>query len=156
MQYLDCYKNNYLHLPKINNWKILWHNSYWDGPLNGVCEVNGTKCYFQSLEFWHDNNTYPPEDSPEYEDFIQPWDRRFLVFRLTDEQFRYLEDRHKKFQTMVGMHTTYDENGKRPSFHYNETITPETVKQYYLDVKNEKRMEINPISDEVILGWYEW
>ena len=30
--------------------KLLFHNSYYDGPLTGVCEHNGEKLYFYNYE----------------------------------------------------------------------------------------------------------
>lgn len=95
---IQKYKTCYQDLPQIHKWKKLWHQGYWDGALSGVCEVNGEKCWFELLEEWSDNNSYSPEDSPEYEDFEPPWFRRFLVFKLSEEQYSELLRRHQKFE----------------------------------------------------------
>lgn len=146
-------KDSYQNLPKIPEMRKLYHLGYWDGPLSGMCLVDGQKYFFECIEEWLDNNSYPEDD----DDFEAPWYRRYLLWRLTEEQLTSLEERHAKFQRMVGRHTDYDENGKRCNFVYNETITPETVAQYYKEAKEETTViSMEPVSNDMILGWYEW
>lgn len=58
---------------------------------------------------------------------------------------------------MVGTHCDYTDDGKRASnFHYTETITKETVEQYYEESKKDKFPDITPVSEEYILGWMQW
>ncbi len=152
MKRLEKYKGSYQKFPQLPTMKKLCHFGYWDGPLSGLCLIDGQKYWYECIEEWLDNNSYPEDD----DDFESPWYRRFLIWKLTDEQLAAIETRHAKFQRMVGMHTDYNEEGKRPNFHYNETITPETVAQFYAESKNETPINLDPISDEMILGWYEW
>jgi hypothetical protein len=144
------YEETYTQLPKLQV-KKLWHHGYWDGPTSGVCEVDGKKCWFELIEEWHDKY-----DDYDDDDFTAPWYRRYLVHHLTDEQFKEIEARHEKFQRMVGTHTDYNEEGRRGNFHYNDTVSKETVEQYYKESKDEKFPDITPASEEHILGWYEW
>ena len=155
MNYLDKYKDNYQKFPRLHEMKMLWHGNYWDGPLAGMCLIDSQKYWFECIEQYHDNNPYPSEE--EYDaGWESPWYRRFLVWKLTDEQLKVIEERHAKFQRMVGTHCDYDESGKqRGYFHYNDTITEETFKQFYAESKLEKPVDITP-TDEQILGWYEW
>lgn len=151
MNRLDKYKDNYQRFPKLPAMRKLCHFGYWDGPLSGLCLIDGQRYWYECIEEWLDNNNYPEDD----DDFQAPWYRRFLIWKLTDEQQKYIDERHAKFQRMVGMHTDYDENGQRGYFHYNDTVTPETFKQFYEESKLEKPLDITP-TDEQILGWYEW
>jgi hypothetical protein len=151
-RYLEKYKNSYQKFPQLPEMKKLWHRAYWDGPLSGLCLVDNQKYWFECIEEWLDNNSYPEND--DY-DFEPPWYRRFVIWKLTDKQLTVIEAQHAKFQRMVGTHTDYDENGNRGYFHYNETITPETFRQYYDEAKLETQLDITP-SDAQIIGWYEW
>lgn len=149
--YLSNYKGNYQSFPQLDTLKKLWHHSYWDGALSGVCEVNGDKCWFECIEEWLDNHSFPEDD----DNFEPPWYRRFLVHKLTNEQFLAVKARNDKFRQMVGNHTNYDESGKRSSFQYNDTITPETVNRFYEESKSDVFPDISPVSDKDIVGWYE-
>lgn len=154
--YLKKYKDSYQLLPQLPKMKKLWHAGYWDGPLSGVCEIDGQKCWYEAVAEWIDDNSYPSEDDPAYEEFEPPWYRRYLIHKLTDAQFKEIEAWHDKFRRMVGTHCDYDDQGIRSNFHYNETITPETFKQYYEESKTQKVIDVGPVSDDQILGWYEW
>lgn len=157
------FEDKYTSFPKIEkkDFKKLYHLGYYDGALSGVCLVNGEKYYFDCIEEWTDNYYFPPEDDPIYEDFSPPWARRFLIIKLPDNILSSIEERHKKFQQLVGNHTDYDDNGKRSYFVYNDSITPDTVKQYYKEVKTEVIPEQDKLSnfcpeEKDIIGWYEW
>lgn len=148
-QYEKIYEEKF---PKLHNVKKLWHHGYWDGPISGVCEYNGQKCWFEQIDEFHDKYSDYDDD-----DFSAPWYRRYLVHKLTDEQFHEILVRHQKWQRMVGTHCDYDEEGKRASnFHYTDTITKETVAQYYEESKKDKFPDITPVSEEYILGWFQW
>lgn len=151
---LSKFKETYQSFPKLPEWRKLWHGNYWDGPLSGMCLVNGERYWYECIEEYHDNNPYPSEE--EYDaGWEAPWYRRYLIWKLTDEQQAIIDARHEKFQRMVGTHCDYDENGHRGNFHYNDTVTPETFKQFYAESKLEKPIDITPTEDR-ILGWYEW
>jgi hypothetical protein len=155
MSILDKYKEKYHKFPQLQEMRKLWHSGYWDGPISGMCLIDGQKCWFDLIEEWSDNNHYPSETDGVDADWEQPWYRRYLVWKLTDEQQAEIERRHAKFQRMVGTHCDYDDSGSRGHFHYNDTVTPETFKQYYEESKLEQPMDLTP-NDDQIIGWYEW
>lgn len=145
------YEGSYEQLPKLQV-KKLWHHGFWDGPTSGICEVDSQKCWFELIEEWHDKYSDYDDD-----DFDAPWYRRYLVHRLTDEQFQAIKERHDKFCRMVGYHTNYDDNGRRcDRFPDGHSITPESQAQYYAESKGEAFPDITPASEEYIIGWYEW
>lgn len=144
----ELFKDKYLNFAKINMQK-LWHSAYWDGPINGLCLVNGEKCWFDLVESWDDKNSYPEDD----EDFEAPWYRRFLIWKLLPEELVEVERRHAKFVRMVGNHCDYVD-GKREYFKYTDLITKETVEKYYEEAKYEKPLSLYPSEDRII-GWSE-
>ncbi len=80
---------------RLGDLRLLWHNSFWDGPINGILIYQGRKCWFESIV--------------DLEEDI----RQFVIIELTPEQLKEEEYWHKLFQEYVGMHTDYDENNKR-------------------------------------------
>jgi hypothetical protein len=74
---------------------ILWWSNFWDGPLEGMLEYQGEKCYYKFAA----------------ETIIH---RRFLVLRLTKEQLESEERQHAMFVDIVtngpvsGHHRWYD------------------------------------------------
>jgi hypothetical protein len=149
---IEKYEPIYQSLPKLPKIKKLWHHGYWDGPTSGVCEVEGQKCWFELVDEWHDKY-----DDYDDDDFQPLWWRRYLVHRLTDEQFNSLYNRHRKFQHMVGYHTDYDDDGHRlDRFPAGCSATQETTDQYFKETKTEDFPSIKPVSEEYIIGWYEW
>lgn len=75
-----------LDLPRINA-PILWIHDYYDGPLSGTCwiEEEGV-CWF------------------EFDSSLEEPGRRHLIYRLTNEEFRVLVERHLEFEMYVGTH----------------------------------------------------
>lgn len=140
------YKNTYQELPEIPHIKKLWHQGYWDGPCNGVCEVDNKKCWFELIDEWVDHNEWPDEDL----DFEPLWYRRFLIVQLTDEQFQELKKRHEKFQRMVGTHCDYNDKGERGYYQPNDTTD-----QYYKEQKSEPDYVLEAASDSHVIGWYQ-
>ena len=129
--------------------KFLWHYSYWDGPRNGICEYDGKKCWFECVEEWHDNHSYPPDD----DDFEQPWWRRFLLVHLTDEQYFLTFSRHQRFQILVGNHSTYDSAGRRSSYGSDVWSTKKSMDEFY--AVRRKEQEFVPADEHRVLGWIE-
>lgn len=82
-----------LNLPRIEA-PIVWVNGYYDGPLSGTCWVEDEGlCWFQ---------VDPSIDYP---------GRRHLIYRLTNEEFRILTERHLEFEMYVGTHYCYHAKG---------------------------------------------
>lgn len=76
--------------------RMLWHEGYWDGPLNGVAELDGEMVYFD-LKGCDD-----PDDDDDSMDY-----RRYAVYRMTEEEKAYMIKGHHEFQTHVGYHSDY-------------------------------------------------
>lgn len=88
--------------------RMLWHSHFYDGPFNGMADVNGVMVWF---------------DCPDDDRF--GW-RRYDVFALTAEQIAIEVARHDEFDRMVGTHTNYqyvngrrrrEHNGLQPNWH---------------------------------------
>lgn len=61
--YLNKYKTTYHTFPKLPEMRKLCHFGYWDGPLSGLCLIDGQKYWLDCIEEWHDNNHCPSGDS---------------------------------------------------------------------------------------------
>lgn len=81
---------------RVGDVRLLWHDGYWDGPLNGLAHHNGRDYYFAVEEF-------DPDDPP------AEW--RYFLYPLTDEELEDEREEHRKFRKYVGAHCDYDANG---------------------------------------------
>jgi hypothetical protein len=77
--------------------RMLWHISYWDGPLSGLCLYEGRMHWFQIK-----GDLEPDQEKREFE-----------IIALTDEQIRAEEEHHALWVKYVGSHCDYDENNQR-------------------------------------------
>ena len=77
--------------------RMLWHEGYWDGPLDGVAELDGEMVYF----------TMKGANLDEEEDYMDY--RRYAVYRMTEEEKVHKLKSHRMFQTHVGRHCDYGE-----------------------------------------------
>lgn len=76
--------------------KFLWETNRWDGPLSGHAEYNGQFCYWVCVD--------------------EDWKtkvRRYLLYWLTEEEAKYAQDQHEKFQRYVGTHCNHNPDGTR-------------------------------------------
>lgn len=80
-------------LPEAKGVRLLWFTEYWDGPLAGVCEWDGSNYWFSKM-------------------LDHQW---FLMYPLSEEEWRMESELHAIFQKCIGHYTdyVYDENGKR-------------------------------------------
>jgi len=65
----------------------LWHQSFYDGPLDGIVEFRGRKMYACIVEA----------------DFREAW----ALYALTDEETKLIEAQHELFRQHVGTHADY-------------------------------------------------
>ena len=65
--------------------QVTWRSRWWDGPLSGACNLDGEP------GFWFDT-CWAAEDC---------FDRLYVVFCLSDEQWRLKQQRHSSFQAHV-------------------------------------------------------
>lgn len=149
---LEKLKLIYHQFKKLENVKILRYHSFWDGPINGICLFNDQQYWFELVDEWLDHHDGYPEDE---DDLF--WSRRYVIWKLNEEQVAKEYEIHYKFVTMVGGRTG-NELGNDSSLDLF-TITPETQSQYYKQYKNKaialpKVMRENLIED-LIIGWFE-
>lgn len=132
----------------------LFHVGYYDGPLSGMCLLGGEKCWFDHLADYPDEHPefYDDDNNDSWSDV--PWSRRYLVWKLTPEQIENQEYNHSMFQQLVGVHTDYDENGKRPLGALRDS---ESMNKYYKEVSPTLvYLSMEPATEDMIVGWYEW
>lgn len=100
-------------LPKLSKeeYTLLWHNGYWDGPLSGMLR-------YRDREYWFEMFAENENESSE-----EKWYRRYAVVALSDEQIAYEMEVHEEFRLHVGTHCDYVEdsrNGKvQPQEHHH-------------------------------------
>lgn len=112
-------------LPEAKGVKILWEHDYWDGPLDGVCEWDGEKYYFQLIE----------------DAIIRP----YWLKRLSENEWVQLQTNHLLYQEHVGFHTDYI-NGK----HSGATRKPEAEWKKYHDNKQ----PLGPFCGPIV-AWFQ-
>lgn len=83
-------------IPKTE-YKLLWHDDYWDGPVQGMLEYKGEKLYFMM----HKDGEYKKGT----DSFTL---RTFTVYKLKPDILARQMDWHKLFQRLVGTHTDYE------------------------------------------------
>lgn len=109
------------------NTRMLWHHDYWDGPISGVILWDGEYCWFQQND---EVNTEIPFTEEERKNWIEEcikhdyeiderdmvnYDsyRVYDVYRMPVDVMDNIRHNHELFRKYVGVHTDYDENGKR-------------------------------------------
>ena len=160
-QIVEKFKDTYESLPKIAHKRKLWHCSFYDGAINGVCEVNSEKCWFERIAecdnyepWWWDHEAYCEYEPPYY--------RRFLIFKLTEKQYNFLAKEHQEFIDAVGGHfIQYDENNRRIWGPNTETkATKESANAFWKRaVDYAKGILVRPecpnFTEDQIIGWNE-
>lgn len=73
--------------------RMLWHAGYWDGPLSGMCMVDGQHYWFQcAFESYRDRH------------------RKFWLLELPPDDLAAELERHELFRECVGRHHDYVNN----------------------------------------------
>lgn len=88
----------------------LWHCGYWDGPLSGIVLFQGAEAWvdcFDEIFATASVNENPDDD-------VGTRVRRFAIVRPTPEELAQEKEEHALFEKYVGLHTSYDADGKRP------------------------------------------
>ena len=100
-------------LPKVENVVYLWINDYWDGPINGMCELDGNKLFFEMIEEAEDEKS-------------EGWYRKFGLIELSKEQFETESYWNELFCEHVGTHYNFTnglKNQTRPKDKINGQIS---------------------------------
>jgi len=79
-----------IQLPRVSSVKLLYHYNYYDGPLSGICLLDGKRYWF-NCEF--DGEGSDP--------------RLYIMYKLRWKEFLLELLCHKLFQIFVGCHTDY-------------------------------------------------
>lgn len=117
--------------------RFLWHNNWWDGPLEGMCEYK-TKKYWYHCH--HEN----------YKKTAKYW-RRYGVFKMTPEELAVEEKWHQLFVEKVGDHFDCDERGHRK----NSELRPYRLhNEFYDEFKKWERPRYEEKQDRVI-GFFD-
>jgi hypothetical protein len=145
----DFYLDYYRQLPQIDerDVRLLWHNDYYDGPLNGILLYQGKMCWFQIFHALRTDEVRSREDK----DGIAWNDHfvRYLLVELSEEQVKEEKYWHELFQKKVSTRSDYDENGHRKT---GEVKPKEMWNEFYEPYKMRKPSDL---SNNLVLGWFQ-
>lgn len=113
--------------------KFIYHNGYWDGPLSGVCEVDGKRLYFSCVNDYHDDID----------------GRIYKVYDLTEEEWKEEEFWNKLFVENVGNHCYYD-NGRRTG-----TVKPQALHDNFYKHPDYAKRRGWKEEEKPILGYFD-
>jgi len=138
MRFADTTRPNETQIPQIprDRIRLRWASGYWDGPMDGLAEVDGEIVWYTFAEESEDNHD---------------WFRRYWLVRLTPEQLAQELRRHEDFQLFVGRHFDYDENWQRHG-HPN----PQSMWKGFYDKYSQDQRDPGLLSENQVIGWFEW
>lgn len=114
--------------------KFVYHNNYWDGPLSGVCEIDGRRFYFSCV---HDYG-----DTPDC--------RIYKFFDLTEEEWKEETFWYNLFVENVGDHGTYDKDGKRQG-----TVKPQALHDNFYKHPDYDKRRAWKAEDKLAWGFFD-
>jgi hypothetical protein len=128
-------------IPKLNQEpEFLYHNDYWDGPINGICMFNNQPCYFGMVK-----------------EYFSPYQQRiFAIVCLTKFEWKKEKYRHKMFEKYVGTHTSYTyKNGINHRLLQTEgNLKSAEDMDYFYNVLS-KTLEVQNFNDHEIIAWWD-
>jgi|SRR5579859_979807 len=135
IEYEKVDAENIHELPKVETKEVrlLWHSSYWDGPVDGLLIYKGRKYWFEML----DDGEVPGDV------------RRFLIIELSPAELDEEERWHELFRAKVGMHCDYDEAGKA---RLGELRPKEMWSEFYAAYDRRKPRQW---SGNRVIAWFE-
>ncbi len=134
--------------------KLLWHHAYYDGPISGVCEIEGKKFWFDQIagdsgELWvrHIDETTDITDDDSYNYDIT---RFYKIYQLPEQVMNDIIFNHEIFRTCVGHHTDYVNNRRELGCHagWEGTWEEFKAKQKTVDIKAH-------LIDSNCIGWFD-
>jgi hypothetical protein len=119
-----------------DEYSLLWHCGFWDGPTDGMLLYRGEEFWFEMIQ---ENETVEEGQ----------WYRRYAVVRLTPEQLEREHEVHEAFRRYVGTHCDYTaaqqgEQGLRPKEQWHHFYDE------HLDYCRSQRFE-----ECEVTGWFE-
>jgi len=107
--------------------RLLWTNSWWDGPLAGLLIFSNKHLYFKIVKEKYNK--------------IGRW-RKFALYHLTEEQMEEENYWHELFCKHVGTHNNFNEKGEREG-----KLLPQTNwHKFYNEYPNKEPLILNHIS----------
>lgn len=93
---MDSEEFDYKAYPKAEGVKLLWHDNFWDRPLEGVCEWQNQKYHYD----------FQPDD---HGDKV-----RYSMREMDEMEWLARQKQHEQFKEKVGTHCDwiYDADGK--------------------------------------------
>jgi hypothetical protein len=114
--------------------KFVYHNGYWDGPLSGVCEIEGRRLYFSCVNDYHDDIDC----------------RIFKVYDLSNEEWVEEAFWNKLFVENVGDHCYYDASGRRTG-----SVRPQALHDNFYKHPDYPKRRGWKAEDKPILGYFD-
>ena len=121
--------------------QFLWHDSYYDGPLSGICIYNDKEHWFKMVKEFD----YKEEEDGKMETFLG---RVYVIAELPKQQFAIMKYAHELFRKYVGTHTDYNEDNKRSS----GCLEQSSWNKYYNWAKKEYKHP--DLSENKVVAWW--
>ena len=155
--------------------QMLWHASYWDGPLSGYVEVDGEPGYWvECIQDWWNPRPQKVDEDDECQDedgswscedcpgdgtcTMTEWDRVYLVYKLDEDQHAAELHNHALFRKCVGTHTDYDGQpkedhnppGEKAQIPLGPGVRPRSFwKEFYHSTRRRKKP---PLREDQVIG----
>jgi len=108
---LNGYSYDYvLNLPRVEykDAYMLYHKSFWDRPLSGICSFGGKRYFFRvAVEIEEVMIDSIMESYKGTSEII------YVLEELSEEAWKIEDEVHAKFTKYVGKHTEYNSEGRR-------------------------------------------
>jgi len=136
--------------------RILWESGRYDGPLSGVLEYQGQKCYFDLKRDYMSRR------------LSKMVGRTYWVYKLTEEQWKEIEYWHEEFRFHVGTHCDYTWNEEKKDlergfgkFSNDMNYCKEMYYDRYSLFAKEARATGGTAHDKIVrktqtIGWITW
>jgi hypothetical protein len=136
-------KPRYLQAPRVarSAVNLLWHCNYYDGPLQGVCELKGERLWFDTIE----------EEIPDQEEVF--------LFRLPDSEMKKLEAEQELRERIVGRGNRYDAlRGEDCAGVEPESISASGRRAAAFEEYIEAAKKLPPANtrSEDVVAWFAW
>jgi hypothetical protein len=145
----DFYLEYYRELPQIaeKDVSLLWHDGYYDGPLNGILLYAEKIHWFQIFYPLRtdERRDRVDEEGISWNDYFV----RYLVIQLSEEQIKEEKYWHELLQQRIGTNTDYDKDGRR----IQSELKPKEMQDEYYELA--KTRNPRDLSNNLIVGWFE-
>src|SRR5215471_781057 len=91
--------------PRFQDVRLRWHTAFYDGAIEGMAVYRGVSYWFGHFQSWMHiealkDECYANEDWPQegVEGWKPPWNRRYVLYRITDQQLETETERQRLFE----------------------------------------------------------